>query len=46
MQTLGRNMIKDGVKLESVEDNIGALAEQFALLQQAKIGVWRQLGCI
>lgn len=46
MQTLGRNMIKDGKKLESAEDNIGALAEQFAFLQQGKVKVWQQLGCI
>lgn len=46
MQTLGRNMIKDGKKLDSAEDNIGALAEQFAFLQQGKVAVWQKLGCI
>ncbi len=46
MQILGRNMIKDGKNLETAEENITALAEQFALLQQGKVAVWQQLGCI
>jgi SAM-dependent methyltransferase len=46
MQAQGRNMVKDGKRLELKQDNIGALAEQFALLQQGKLAIWQQLGCI
>ncbi|RZA07918.1 MAG: hypothetical protein EOO68_02740 [Moraxellaceae bacterium] len=46
MQAQGRNMVKDGKRLESNDDNIGALAEQFAFLQQGKVAIWQQLGCI
>lgn len=45
MQGLGRGMAKDGKNLESKQDNIGALAEQFALLLRQKMPIWQQHGC-
>lgn len=43
MQAQGRRMLKDGAQLDTPQENINAIEQQFTAIMEFKIPVWRQL---